>query len=231
MRKITIENKNYEVPQSIVSVKVVSGSSEIDGDYYQTKFEIKTDSGTDTCTVNVHLCGDDYQPQNGCYLDGRYTVNGDAGDYCWNGDEFINPFEYDSNDSDAYTKEVEEMEVFVETLKSIAIRLSEKQAGIDLHDRIDEESETEEGETWTHFKTLESCYHSATSRIETLVEESGMGRFRIVKKMDGFVQPNDYACVPEPELIAFFANEDEFKEVLSRPALPRWYPWRLLFIS
>lgn len=212
MRTIVINNKEYEVPESILSVDV-RGAIAIDGGYYQTKFEIKTIDGTDNCQVHVQLCGSEYQSQNGCYLDGEYAVNSEVVGY-WDGDEFINPFAYDSSDSESYTKEVEEMDSFVNTLQSIAIRSSEKQAEIDLTDKIDEESETESGETWGYFKTLVSGYHSATSRIETVVEESSNGRFRIVKKMDGFVQPNDYAVVPEPELIAFFADKDELDDYL-----------------
>jgi hypothetical protein len=210
MKNILINDKKYEVPNNIVSVEV-HGASAIDGDYYQTKFEIKTTSGTDNCQVHVQLCGSEYQSQNGCVLDGEYAVNSEICG-CWDGDEFINPFKYDYSDSKAYTKEVEEMDEFIGTLQSIAICLSESQAEIDLIDIIDEESETEPCETWEHFKTLESGYHSATSRIETIVEESSNGRFRIVKKMDGFVQPNDYSVVPKPELIAFFADKQEYME-------------------
>ena len=213
MKTILINNKEFDVPESIVSVEV-SGAVGIDGGYYQTKFEVKTTSGTDNCQVHVQLCGSEHQSQNGCYLDGEYAVNSEVVGY-WDGDEFINPFEYDSSDSEAYTKESEEMDKFVGTLQSIAICLSEKQAEIDIAENLDEESESESGETWGNFRTLESSRHSATSTVEKVVEESSNGRFRIIDdKMSGFVQPNDYTVVPTPTLVAFFENKEELDDYL-----------------
>ncbi len=214
MKKILINNKEYQVPDSIISVEV-SGAVAIDGGYYQTELEIQTTSGTDSCTVNVQLCGSDYQPQNGCNLYGEYAVNSEVSGG-WDYDEFINPFKYDYNDSDAYTDEVEAMDGFIGTLQYIAIRLSEKQAEIDITENLDEESETELDETWEHFKTLESGYHSATSTVEKVVEKSSNGRFRIIdNKISGFVQPNDYAVFPTPELVAFFDSKEELDDFLN----------------
>lgn len=213
-KTILINDKEYDVPCNIVSVEVRDASA-IDGGYYQTKFEIKTTTGIDNCQVHVQLCGSEYQSQNGCYLDGEYAVNSEVVGY-WDGDEFINPFKYDSSDSEAYTKEVEAMDTFVGTLQSIAIRLSEKQAEMDIAENLDEESETEAGETWEHFKTLESGRHSATSTVEKVIEISNNGRFRIIdNKMYGFVQPNDYAVVPTPTLVTFFETKEELDDYLN----------------